>query len=75
MSSCKSNSLQTDKLSDIDWTHNKAVALGLNAVKMLDYKAVCDLKGLSYLGLSPAVQRSAGHKELPRFATSSANEL
>ena len=56
MSSCKSNSLQTDKLSDIDWTHNKAVALGLNAVKMLDYKAVCDLKGLSYLGLSPAVQ-------------------
>ena len=41
----------------------------LTAVDMFEYKAVCNLKGLSYLGLSPAVQWGADHKELPRFAT------
>ena len=42
----------------------------LTAVDMFEYKAVCNLKGLSYLGLSPAVQWGAGHKELPRSTTS-----
>ena len=44
--------------------------MGLNAVEMSNDKVVCNLKGLSYLGLSPAVQWGADHKELPRSTTS-----
>ena len=56
---CISASKWIDKFKSINSAHQKTVGTGFSANRRLDRQAVSDLKGLSYLGLSPAGHQCA----------------